>query len=260
MNAARIIAVANHKGGVGKTTTVASVGAALSSMGYRTLLVDLDAQANLTGSLTQETGERGRTIYEAFKERSGLPVIPIREKLSLVPSCLDLAGVELEISGYMGREFILRNLLEPFKGEFDFMLLDCPPSLGLVTVNAFAACTEVVIPLTAETLPFKGLTMIEETCRLIKRRLNRSLSLSGIVITRWENRKVNRMIEEALRGSYGDKVFQTKIRTNIALVEAPLTREDIHAYNSQSNGSKDYRALTEEILSRDGENGNTEIR
>lgn len=245
----RIIAIANHKGGVGKTTLVASVGAALASMGYRTLLVDLDAQANLTASLLPEEGER-RTIYNALKEKTGLPVALVRERLSLAPSALELAGIELELSGAMSREFILKDLLEPVASGYDFVLLDCPPSLGLIAINAFVAATDVVIPLTAEALPFKGLSMIQEVLGMVQRRLNPSLRLSGIVLNRWAGRKLNRIVEEALRERYPDMVCQTKIRENISIAEAPLTKSDIFSYSPESNGAKDYQALTEELLQR----------
>ncbi len=244
----KIIAIANHKGGVGKTTSVASIGAALSEKGLRVLLVDLDAQANLTGSLL--SGEPGRTIYEALREKDSLPIIELREGLSIVPASLDLAGVELELSSAMSREFILKDLLEPIAEAYDFILLDCPPSLGLITVNAFVAAHEIIIPLTAEALPFKGLTMIERVITMVQRRLNTGLRLSGILFTRWEGRKLNKMVEEAIRTKYGSMVYDAKVRTNIAIAEAPLSGTDIFSYNAKSNGAQDYRDVTEELLSR----------
>ena len=244
----KIIAIANHKGGVGKTTSVASIGAALSEKGLRVLFVDLDAQANLTGSLL--SGEPGRTIYEALREKDSLPIIELREGLSIVPASLDLAGVELELSSAMSREFILKDLLEPIAEAYDFILLDCPPSLGLITVNAFVAAHEIIIPLTAEALPFKGLTMIERVITMVQRRLNTGLRLSGILFTRWEGRKLNKMVEEAIRTKYGSMVYDAKVRTNIAIAEAPLSGTDIFSYNAKSNGAQDYRDVTEELLSR----------
>lgn len=244
----KIIAIANHKGGVGKTTSVASIGAALSEKGLRVLLVDLDAQANLTGSLL--SGEPGKTIYEALREKDSLPIIELREGLSIVPASLDLAGVELELSSAMSREFILKDLLEPIAEAYDFILLDCPPSLGLITVNAFVAAHEIIIPLTAEALPFKGLTMIERVITMVQRRLNTGLRLSGILFTRWEGRKLNKMVEEAIRAKYGSMVYDAKVRTNIAIAEAPLSGTDIFSYNAKSNGAQDYRDVTEELLSR----------
>lgn len=245
----KTIAVTNHKGGVGKTSTTASVGAALAALGYRTLLIDLDAQANLTASIL-DRDEPERTIYNALKEGRDLPIITLEERLYLCPSSLELAGIELELSSAMSREFILKDLLEPVADSYDFILLDCPPSLGLITINAYVASTDLLIPLTAEALPFKGLTMIEEILAMVRKRLNPSLRLFGIVLCRWEGRKLNRMVEEALRHSYGEQVLTTRIRTNVAIAEAPLTKENIFRYNSQSNGAADYKALTEEILQR----------
>lgn len=246
---ARIIAIANHKGGVGKTTSVASIGAILASKGYKVLLVDLDAQSNLTTSLLQEEPER--TIYNALKERKDLPIVRLRDNLSLTPSSLDLAGIELELSSAMSREFILKDLIEPITGDFDFILLDTPPSLGLIAVNSLVTASELYIPLTAEALPFKGLKMITDVVEVVRKRLNTGLSLSGIIITRWGGRKLNKIVEEALRENFGDKVFQTKIRENISIAEAPLTGKDIIGYAPTSNGAKDYIALTEELLNRE---------
>ena len=247
----KVIAIANHKGGVGKTTSVASIGAVLSRKGYRTLLVDLDAQANLTGSLS-DTTEQQRTIYEALREREGLPVVEVSEGLSIVPSSLDLAGIELELSSSMSREFALKDVLEPVAGDYDYILLDCPPSLGLLTVNAFVASDEIIIPLTAEALPFQGLTMIGKIIGMVQKRLNTSLRLSGILFTRWEGRKLNKLVEEAVRGKYGDIVYNSRVRTNIALAEAPLSKLDILSYNDKSNGAQDYIEVADELLRRTG--------
>lgn len=247
----KVIAIANHKGGVGKTTSVASIGAVLSRKGYRTLLVDLDAQANLTGSLS-DTTEQQRTIYEALREREQLPVVEVSEGLSIVPSSLDLAGIELELSSSMSREFALKDVLEPVAGEYDYILLDCPPSLGLLTVNAFVASDEIIIPLTAEALPFQGLTMIGKIIGMVQKRLNTSLRLSGILFTRWEGRKLNKLVEEAVRGKYGDIVYNSRVRTNIALAEAPLSKLDILSYNDKSNGAQDYIEVADELLRRTG--------
>lgn len=247
----KVIAIANHKGGVGKTTSVASIGAVLSRKGYRTLLVDLDAQANLTGSLS-DTDEQQRTIYEALREREQLPVVEVSEGLSIVPSSLDLAGIELELSSSMSREFALKDVLEPVAGDYDYILLDCPPSLGLLTVNAFVASDEIIIPLTAEALPFQGLTMIGKIIGMVQKRLNTSLRLSGILFTRWEGRKLNKLVEEAVRGKYGDIVYNSRVRTNIALAEAPLSKLDILSYNDKSNGAQDYIEVADELLRRTG--------
>ena len=244
----KIIAIANHKGGVGKTTSVVNIGAILSDMGKRVLLVDLDAQANLTSSLIKE--EQENTIYKALKGDEPLHVVEVKDRLFIVPSSLELAGIELELSGRMSREFILKELLEPHLNDYDYILLDCPPSLGLITINALTAATDLYIALTAEALPTKGLKMLLDITSMVQKRLNKDISLSGVIITRWEKSNLSLMVEETLRESFGDKVFTTKVRKNVQVAEAPLHSKDIIAYAPQSNGAKDYRALVEEILSK----------
>lgn len=246
----KIIAVVNHKGGVGKTTTVASLGSAIAEKGYRVLLVDLDAQANLTSSLLKQEPER--TIYEAINEKRELPVINLNgsKDWSLVPASLDLAGAELEIASQMDREYILKDLIEPIEKEYDYILLDCPPSLGLLTINALVASTGVLIPLTAEALPSKGLQKIQDIIEKVRKRLNPTLQLSGILLTRYESSKLSQLVEEALRQNYGDTVYNTRIRKNVRIAEAPLYGVDILEYANDSNGAEDYRALANEVIEK----------
>lgn len=245
----RIIAVANHKGGVGKTTTVASVGAILASKGKRTLLIDLDAQANLTSCFLQQEPEQ--TIYNAMKGEAGLPIINVRENLDLVASSLDMAGIELDIASRLSREFILKKLLKPVAANYDYVLLDNPPSLGLVTVNSFVAATELFIPLTAEALPTKGLQRLLDILQMVQDGLNDTIRLSGVIITRWESSNISKGIEQQLRDLFGSSIFKTKIRKNVSIVEAQLYAKDIVTYAPKSNGAKDYESLTEEILAQE---------
>lgn len=244
----RVIAIANHKGGVGKTTSVASIGAILASKGKRTLLIDLDAQANLTSSFIPEEPEE--TIYNALKGETALPIRNLRENLDIVCSSLEMAGVELEISSRMSREFILQELIEPIRDNYDYILLDCPPSLGLITLNALVAATDLYIPLTAEALPSRGLKMILDIIQMVRKRLNPSIALSGVIITRWKNSNLSKMVEEQLRGNFGEALFETKIRENVSVAEAPLFSKDIVSHAPNSNGAKDYQSLTEEIVRR----------
>lgn len=249
----RVIAFANHKGGVGKTTSVAAIGAALAERGRRTLIVDLDAQQNLTTCYLDED-EQEVTIYEALTGQAPLPLIQVRERLFLCPAGVELAQADLILSTRIAREAILRGLLENMEEEFDYILLDCPPSLGLVTANALAAATDVYIPLTAEALPLRGLEMLDGVISEIAKGVNTGLRVSGVFVTRYHNRNLNNQVIEALRRKYGSKLFSTRIRENISVAEAPLTKEGIFSYAPNSNGARDYAALTDEIISREKDN------
>ena len=245
----KIITIANHKGGVGKTTTTASVGSILASKGYKVLLIDLDPQANLTVSLLKQ--EPDNSIYYALTGKEGaLPIVRLTGNLSIIPSSLQLATAEMELTAAISRERILAGLLEPIKSQYDFILTDCPPSLGLLTLNAFTASTEIIIPLVAEVLPFKGLTMINRFTQQVKSRLNPDIYVLGVLLTRWEPTNLSRQIEEGLREELDDKVFETKIRKNVTIAEAPLESQNIIEYAPRSNGAADYLAFTDELLKK----------
>ena len=246
----KVIAIANHKGGVGKTTTTAAVGQALARKGKTVLLVDLDAQANLTSFFINEENVES-SIYDALVGKvERLPIINAGERLFVCPSTLELARAETDLAGRIARERILSNLIEREKGSYDYVLLDCPPSLGIITTNALAAATDLYIPLTAEALPLVGLKMLEEIVAEVRRSINKRLAVSGVIITRYNNRKLNKAVLDAIRAKYGDRVFDTKIRENIAVAETPLYGGDIFNYAPESNGAKDYDALANEILNR----------
>lgn len=251
---ATIISFANHKGGVGKTTTTASVGSILASLGKKVLLVDMDAQSNLTTSLLKDN-QVDQTIYDALSASCrgaayNLVVYPIAENLDIIPSSLRLASADLELSSVMAREHILADILKDKKADYDYILIDCPPSLGLLTLNAVTASDLVVIPLLAEVLPFQGLTMISDFVRMVKQKLNPKIEITGILLTRWEKSNLSRQIEDGLRAKLGDKVFHTKIRKNIKIAEAPLEAVNIVDYDPKSNGAADYKAFVGELLDR----------
>lgn len=253
---AKIIAIANHKGGVGKTTTTSSLGSILAAKGYNVLLIDLDAQANLTTSLTSSVD--GDTIYEAMTGKTEvLPMVTVQDRLYLVPASLTLAMADGELSAAIARERILSDLLvrNGVTDDYDFILFDCPPSLGLMTLNAFTASTGILIPLVAEVLPFKGLTMINDFIQMVHTRLNPQAHVCGILITRWEASNLSKGIESKLRQAMGDIVFHSKIRKNVRLAEAPLENANIVDYDPKSNGAKDYQAFAEEFLARMGMSG-----
>ena len=242
----QIISIVNHKGGVGKTTSVSSLGVALARMGKRVLLVDLDAQGNLTDTLTKTPGDR--SIYDSLRTLETLPVVNIREGLDLCPSSIDLVSMDLELADKREREYRLSQLLQGL--DYEYILLDCPPSLGLLTINALTASTKVIIPLTPEALPVKGLGTLLDIIERTKETLNPGLSLGGILITRYNRRKINRLVEETLRETFGDSVFKTKIRENVDISESPLQGMDIYSYSPNSIGAKDYESLALEVVSK----------
>lgn len=244
----KTIAIANHKGGVGKTTTAASMGAILAQKGYKVLLIDLDAQANLTCSLLKQ--EVTTSVYNSFVESVKLPIYNIGENLDLVPSSLQLAQADLQLGSALARERLLEDLLQSVMGDYDYILIDCPPSLSLMTLNAITVSDEVLIPLVAETLPFKGLTMITDFVGMVKAKLNPKVEVAGVLITRYEKSNLSKQIENGLRESLGELVFETKIRKNITVAQAPLEATNIVDYDKKSNGAIDYVAFTDEYLSK----------
>lgn len=246
----RIIAIANHKGGVGKTTSVVNIGAALALNGRKVLLIDLDAQQNLTFWLLGKE-EVEESIYDALMGEAPIPEIKVKDNLYLAPSSIDLARAELDLNARIARESILKTLLADLKEDYDYILLDCPPSLGVITYNALVAATDLYICLTAEGLPLKGLTMLEEVADQIQQNINKDLKISGVFVTRYNNRNLNDLVAAKIAERYGDVVFDTKIRENISLAEAPLTGQDIFDYAPKSNGANDYHDLTIEILDRE---------
>lgn len=245
----KVIAIANHKGGVGKTTSVASIGIGLSLKGYRVLLLDLDAQANLTSFFLQETEEDRATIYDSLIAGKPLPIQEVGKNLYLVPSGLEMARAEGDLNGKIARERLLTLLLEPVKEEYDYVLIDCPPSLGIVTTNAFVASTDIYVPLTAEALPLKGMRMLEDYIGAI-RVIRGDLRISGVFITRYNNRNLNNVVDSQIKKTYEGVVFETKVRENISLAEVPLCGGNIFEYAPTSNGATDYRSLTDEIIAR----------
>lgn len=243
-----IITLANHKGGVGKTTTTASMGSILASMGKKVLLIDLDAQANLTCSLLKE--EVTTSVYDAFVNSISLPIYNIGENLDIVPSSLQLAQADLQLGSALARERLLEDLLVPVKDNYDYIIIDCPPSLSLMTLNAITASDQVIIPLVAETLPFKGLTMIINFVNMVRAKLNPKVKVEGVLITRYEISKLSKQIEEGLRQNLEGLIYKTKIRKNITVAQAPLEATNIVEYDRKSNGALDYTAFVQEYLER----------
>nr|WP_315430284.1 ParA family protein [uncultured Prevotella sp.] len=245
----KIIAFANHKGGVGKTTTTASVGSILASKGFKVLLIDLDAQANLTYSM-KHLPDVYQSIYNILVLNESPEPYNVSKNLDLTPSSQELAMVDIQLSSVIARERVLSRALSPIKENYDFILMDCPPSLGVLTLNACTFATDIIIPLIAEVLPFKGLAMINEFISNVRDCLNPEAHVSGVLITRWEKTKLTSGIEQELRSSWGDLIFKTKIRKNVTIAEAPLESSNIIEYAPKSNGAADYLSFTEELLNR----------
>ena len=243
-----IISVSNHKGGVGKTTSTVNIGAALAQLGHKVLLIDLDPQANLSQSLGLE-GKEPNT-YQLLKGERAVP-INVAERLDVMPSSLDLSGAEVELAGEAGREYILREALEAVKFRYDHILIDCPPSLGLLTLNALTASDEVLIPIQPHYLATQGLAKLLEVVGKVGQRLNKRLKVGSILVTLYDGRKVlNRDVLEALEGRFPKELLSTRIRENIALAEAPTQGLDIFRYAPKSNGAEDYLAAGRELLER----------
>lgn len=244
-----IISLLNHKGGVGKTTSTINIGAALVELGKRVLLLDLDPQANLTVSLG--IPRQKVTIYENMRGEAELSPFQVKERMDVVTSTLDLSGAEMELINEAGREFILRELFATVRHDYDYIIIDCPPSLGLLTLNALTASDYVVIPMQTEFLALQGLAKIKQIVDKVRFRLNKKLQIGGVVATMYDNRKVlNRDVLGTIQKYFGEKVFQTLIRENVALAEAPASHQDIFAYNNKSNGAEDYLDLAKEIDAR----------
>lgn len=244
-----VISLLNHKGGVGKTTSTINIGAGLVELDKRVLLLDLDPQANL--SLSLGVGRQSTTLYEALRGEADLAPVNVRDNLDVVPSTLDLSGAEMELINEAGREYILRELLEGVRDAYDYVIIDCPPSLGLLTLNALTSSDYVLIPLQTEFLALQGLAKIKQVIQKVKLRLNKKLEIIGVLPTMYDGRKVlNRDVVETIQKYFGHLVFETYIRDNVALAEAPAQRQDIFAYSSNSPGAEDYLSLSREIMER----------
>jgi chromosome partitioning protein len=245
----QIFAISNHKGGVAKTSTTVNLGAGLALMKKRVLLIDLDPQGNLSQSFGIKDAEPN--MYNALKGQCPIPEVKVNENLWLSPSNLNLSGAELELSMEPGRENLLKRLLAKTQNQYDYILCDCPPSLGLLTVNALNAADKVLIPLQAQFLASQGLAKLMDIIAKVKDRLNPELSIGGIIITMYKkNTVLSRDVVEFTSSRFADLIFNTKIRDNIAIAEAPASGMDIFRYSKNSLGALDYSNLCMEFFNR----------
>ena len=252
----KTISIAIQKGGSGKTTTTINLAAALQQMGNKILLIDLDPQANLTQALgiLDEPEQNIYTILQATSSGSAAQlkdVILSTCEMDLVPASLDLANAELELVSVYGREKLLTRLLQPLAKQYDYVFIDCPPAIGMLTVNALVASDFVLMPLQAEYLPLKGVQAFMRTFERIKSQLNENLKVLGFVLTKYNKRKnMNQSILNQLKKDYGDMVFESMIRENIKLAKAQEKGVDIYSLDRSSNGAIDYLKLANEFLTK----------
>ncbi len=252
----RVIAVANQKGGVGKSTTAVSLGAALAELGQRVLVVDLDPQGNASTGLGIRHDARSVTVYEVLSDDAPITEAIVQSpvpNLFGIPSTIDLAGAEIELVSQFSRELKLRKAFEPLRDEgFDFVFLDCPPSLGLLTVNALAAAEELLVPIQCEYYALEGLGQLIKNVRLVQQNVNPALRLTGIVMTMFDPRtKLSEQVVEEVRRYFGDRVYDTIIPRTVRLSEAPGFGQPITVYDPRSRGAKRYRELAKEVLAKE---------
>ncbi len=261
----RVIAIANQKGGVGKTTTAINLGASLAVAEQRTLIVDIDPQGNATSGMGVAKTDELPTIYDVLVD--GLPLSDsIIEALhfpylDFVPSNRDLVGAEIELVERGGREQILKGALDPVRSEYDVILVDCPPSLGLLTLNTLTAADSVLIPIQCEFYALEGLSQLLNTVRLVQRNLNPRLEIEGVLLTMYDRRlNLSRQVADEARGYFGGRVFETTIPRNVRLAEAPSFGQPIVTYDVMSAGAQSYLELARELLARRSETEDTPKR
>ncbi|NLP47114.1 MAG: ParA family protein [Epulopiscium sp.] len=251
----RIIAIANQKGGVGKTTTTINLAASLAEKGKKVLVVDIDPQGNTTSGLGVEKNHLDHTIYELLLQQSTWEVTLIHtqvEGLDLIPANVNLAGAEIELIGVEQREYLLKQYLEEVYQEYDFILIDCPPSLNTLTINALTAANTVLVPIQCEYYALEGLTQLMHTIHLVSQRLNPKLEIEGIVFTMFDARtNLSLQVVEEVKRHLHRNIYKTIIPRNVRLGEAPSHGLPITLYDSRSKGAESYRLLAEEVIERE---------
>jgi len=245
----QVIALANQKGGVAKTTTTLNLGVALAERGKRVLAVDLDPQSNLTMSQGIDPEELDRTMFDVLVHKTPIEEIILGREIDLAVSSIDLAGAELAMSSMIGRERALQKALLPVRSTYDYILIDTPPSLGLLTINALVAADGVIVPVQCEYLSLRGLVQLENTLSMIRENLNPNVGIQGILATMFDRRLLHsREAVEILKENFGDLVLNTKIRKTVRYAEAPVKGQSIFKYDSTGDAAGMYRDLAKEVL------------
>lgn len=250
----KIIAVANQKGGVGKTTTAVNLSAALAQLKRRVLLIDCDPQGNATSGLGIDKTSLEQSVYDVLVDRANLGDIIIHTdyELDLVPAVMDLAGAEVELVEAEDKLYRLKNAITPIKGIYDYIIIDCPPSLGHVTLNALTAADSVLLPLQCEFYALEGLSQLMSTIEMVREQFNPELSIEGLVLTMYDGRtNLSQQVEAEVRSHFPDQVYETKIPRNVRLSEAPSYGQPIFAYAASSKGARAYKELAREVVSHE---------
>ena len=251
---AYVLTLANQKGGVGKTTTAVNLAAFLGKKKKKVLVIDLDPQGNATSGLGVDKGELETTIYDVLvNEESIADAIweSSAENVSICPTNINLAGAEIELVNVMSREQVLKEALKEIRDDYDYILIDCPPSLSILTINALTASDGIIIPIQGEYYALEGLTQLVDTINIVKKKLNKNLSILGVVLTMFDRRtQLTRQVEEEVSNYFGDKVFNTHIPRNVRLAEAPSHGVAILDYDKNSKGAKAYESLAAEVIKR----------
>ena len=250
----RIITITNQKGGVGKTTTAINLSACLAEAGQKVLIVDFDPQGNATSGFGLEKGSIENTVYQMLIGESTVKECiekEVQENLDVLPSDVNLAGAEVELLEMENKETLLKNNLKKIKNQYDFIIIDCPPSLNLLTINALTAADTVIVPIQCEYYALEGLSQILKTINLVKRKLNRKLELEGVVFTMYDARtNLSLEVVESVKSSLNQNIYKTIIPRNVRLAEAPSHGMSINLYDSRSSGAESYRLLAAEVISR----------
>lgn len=248
----KIVAFLNQKGGVGKTTTCVNMAAYLALIGKKVLVLDIDPQGNASSNLGIDKESKPKTIYNVIIDDNTIEEVILPTKvnnLDIIPADMDLAGAEIELTQMNNREKVVRNILKKIRDNYDYICIDCPPSLGMITVNVLTACNSVIIPIQCEYFALEGLSQLMYTVKLVKKHLNEDISVEGVVLTMKDNRSnLGNSVAADITKYFGKKVYKTIIPRNIRLAEAPSFGEPIFTYDPKCSGAVAYKALTEEFL------------